>query len=333
VQDGDGDGLAGPVIRKAKDNSLKLILGEPELFIEFLHDFIGMDIFTDVSASDIVDISERFLPLFEEGKDSDTVKRINLKDGVPLFVIAIVEHESKVNFRSSFKMLQYIVMVLDNYEKEANKANIGISVTKDFKYPPILPVVFFDGDGDWTAETNFLYKTEMHEVFEKYIPKFDYELVNLNDYSPNDLVEFGDTLSLLMLIDKIKTADGLSMLRELPPDYVEKLALNIPAHLNKLITDVITLLLTKAKVPPNETEAITEKIYRKEYRTMFTALLDDIARKQEEARDEGKLEGAINIVREMHIPISKAMSIMKLQENSRERLIKALMHEKIAYTE
>ncbi len=150
---GSGDGVE-LTIHKAKDNSVKLILGEHELFVEFLRDFIGMDIFKDISAPDIEDISERFLPLFQENKDSDTVKRINLKGDVPLFVIAIVEHESKVNFRAGFKMLQYITLVLDDYEKEANKKTDGVTFTKDFKYPPVLLVVFYDGEGSWTAETN-----------------------------------------------------------------------------------------------------------------------------------------------------------------------------------
>jgi hypothetical protein len=75
-----------------------------------------MDIFNDVSAADIVDVSERFLPIDIAGKDSDTIKQINLKGGTPLFVIAIVEHESKVNFRASYKMFLYIALLLDKYE-------------------------------------------------------------------------------------------------------------------------------------------------------------------------------------------------------------------------
>ena len=119
-------------IHKAKDNSLKLILGEHELFVEFLRDFINIDILNDVKASDIEDITERFIPLFQDNKDSDTIKRINLSGDIPLFVIAIVEHESKVNYRASFKMLQYITLVLTEYEKEANKAKDNISYTKNF---------------------------------------------------------------------------------------------------------------------------------------------------------------------------------------------------------
>ncbi|MDR3335960.1 MAG: Rpn family recombination-promoting nuclease/putative transposase, partial [Treponema sp.] len=225
-------------IYHAKDNSFKQILGNNQLFVEFLKDFIprtssGMsDILKDISPEDIEDLKERFIPLFEEARDSDTVKRVSLKNHPPLFVIAIVEHESAVNFRSSFKMLQYITLVLDFYEKEANAADSGASLRKGFRYPPVLPVVFYDGTGPWTAETNFLKRTALNDVFEKYIPKFEYEVVSLNQYSPEELTRFNDVLSLVLLIDHIGTMERKNLLKELHPDYLERIALKIPKNMN-----------------------------------------------------------------------------------------------------
>ena len=85
-------------IRNAVDNSFKLIFGNHSLFSDFLKDFIHIDVLKDVEPEDIEDISERFTPLFMENRDSDTVKRINLK-GTLFFIIAILEHESEVNYR------------------------------------------------------------------------------------------------------------------------------------------------------------------------------------------------------------------------------------------
>jgi hypothetical protein len=86
---------------------MKAILSEPELFADFIRSFIPIEILKDIKPSDIEDVSERLISLVSEQKDGDTIKRINLKDGTPLFVIAIIEHESKVNFRAPFKMLLY----------------------------------------------------------------------------------------------------------------------------------------------------------------------------------------------------------------------------------
>jgi len=42
------------VIHKAKDNSVKTILAEPELFAEFLRNFIPIDILKDIAPADNV---------------------------------------------------------------------------------------------------------------------------------------------------------------------------------------------------------------------------------------------------------------------------------------
>ncbi len=68
-------------------------------------------------------------------------------------------------------MLQYIALVLNDYEKECDREKPKASFLKEFKYPPVLPIVFYDGPGNWTAERNFLDKTEFSEVFHKYIPR------------------------------------------------------------------------------------------------------------------------------------------------------------------
>jgi len=287
------------VIHKARDNSIKLILSEPELFAEFLRCFTSLEIFKDVAPSDIEDVPERLISLVSEQKDGDTIKRINLKGGTPLFVITIVEHESKVNFRSPFKMLLYIALILDAYEKEVNKevaakdsdSSAKISLAKDFKYPPILPIVFYDGESEWTAETNFLFRTEMHEIFEKYIPKFEYELVSLRDYSFADLATFGNVLSLFMMIDKLRTAEDFSELGKLPKDYVEQLRImNVPTHLKELLVKVATVLLKKINVPQDHINTFVDKIDERGVSEMILLENYDWQETRRQARAEAEAE-------------------------------------------
>jgi len=279
--------LAG--IHKARDNSAKSILSEPELFAEFLRDFIHLDILKDVDPTDIEDMTERLISLVSEQKDGDTIKRINLNDGKSLFVIAIVEHESKVNFRAPFKMLLYIALILNEYEKEINK-DTKVTYSKDYKYPPILPIIFYDGESDWTAEANFLNRTEMSDIFEKYIPKFEYELVSLKDYSFADLAEFEDTLSAFMMIHKLKTAEEIGEIDNLPKKYIDRLKnMNVPPHLMKLLVNVITALLNKINVPQSEIEAFVEKIDERGVSEMLAIANYNVQETRRIAREEERL--------------------------------------------
>ena len=126
--------------RKLKDDCFKLVFDEPQLFAEFINEYVPIDILKGTTPEDIEDMSERFVPLFQDSRDSDTVKRIRLKNKQPFYVITIVEHQSQVNFRTCIKMLQYITLVLSDYEKEAEKEKENSTFLKSFTYPPVLPL-------------------------------------------------------------------------------------------------------------------------------------------------------------------------------------------------
>jgi len=86
-------------------------------------------------------------------------------------------------------------------------------------------------------------------------------LVNLKKYSFTDLAEFGDLLSLFMMIDKIKSAEEFDEIGKLPKEYSERLNnMNVPPHLMELLVKVITVLLRKIDVPQDEVDEFLERI-------------------------------------------------------------------------
>ena len=299
------------------------------MFTEFLRNFIPVDVLKNVEPNDIEDISERLISLVSEQKDGDTIKRINLNDGKSVFVIAIVEHESKVNFRAPFKMLLYTALILNDYEKEVNKDE-KITHTKDFKYPPILPIIFYDGETEWTAEMNFLDRTEMSEIFAKYIPKFEYELVSLKDYSFADLAEFDDTLSLFMMVDKLKTAEAFSELGKLPKEYIERLRdMNVPPHLKELLVKVITVLLRKIDVPQGEIDILVERIDERGVSEMtlienYSVQATRREADQQRAEAERRLKSTIKALFDMGRTVSEIANIMNVAEEDVTSLLPEL---------
>jgi hypothetical protein len=192
-------------------------------------------------------------------------------------------------------MLLYIALILDTYEKEVIKkhkeenGSTGSNpvMLKDFKYPPVLPIIFYDGSTKWTAETNFLYKTEMHDIFQRYIPKFEYELVDLNKYSVEDLAKYGDLLSLFMIIDKVKKPDELKdVIAAIPTDYLEEINVKVPENLRKLMADVIQVLLAKIDVPQKKIDEVTQDIYERGVPGMFNIENYSVQETRRRAREE-----------------------------------------------
>lgn len=71
---------------KAQDQGAKVIFCNSELMAQLLRDYIPLPELKEIKAEDIEDVSERFIPLNQEGRDSDVIKRVNLPD-MPIFVI------------------------------------------------------------------------------------------------------------------------------------------------------------------------------------------------------------------------------------------------------
>lgn len=46
-----------------------------------------------------------------------------------------------------------MAFIWEDYEREQEKKHKGISKTKNFRYPPVLPILFYDGIENWTAAT------------------------------------------------------------------------------------------------------------------------------------------------------------------------------------
>ena len=97
-----------------------------------------------------------------------------------------------------------------------------------------------------------------------------------------------------MLIDKIKKADNeISLLSKLPQDYLEKIQLEMPAHLRELLSNVITVLLKRVNMPDDEINEITGRIQEKGVEEMFAGWDNyDIQETRRIAKEEGREEGA-----------------------------------------
>lgn len=275
------------------DNGAKLIFDDPILCAQFLRGYTNIDILKDVQPEDIEDISERFLPMWQEGRDSDSVKKVHLKN-FALFLITIVEHQSNVYYDMAFKLLRYIVMVWTDYEAEQEELQPGVTKTKDFKYPPILPIVYYEGHGEWTAVRNFNERVYLQDILGKYIPSFEYVLVPLRDYSKQDLIEKKDELSLILLINKLRDSEDFKTLRDIPQDYFDDLEQKTPDYLLTLISKIIAVLLYRLNVPRKEVESFTDQIKRRDFDMLFDSFeAYDVQETRRVSREEGKAEGKI----------------------------------------
>ena len=279
--------------RKAYDSSSKIIFGNAELCSQFLRNYMDMPILQDIQAEDIEDVSERYVPMFTEERYADTVKRVKLSENNTLFFISLIEHKTKVDYNVSMQLLRYMVYIWEDYEKEMERAHKGITKTKDFKYPPILPIVYYEGSGEWTAVRNFQDRVLLSDAFGAFTPRFLYKLIQLQKYNMQDLVDKNDELSFVMLINRLQGTEEFRDMN-LPEDYLKNLSERSNDELMAVIAKVISVMLRHLNVPEKEIEEFTGQVKEWKMGELFENFRDyDLPAARKKAQEEGRKEGRL----------------------------------------
>ncbi len=263
-----------------RDSSSKLIFGDNILSCQFFRDYADMEILRNIQPEDIEDVSERYVPLYSTERESDTVKKVNIskylsvdKDDntldLPLYIVSLVEHKTKVEYNVAMQMLRYMVHIWEDYEKEMEKEHSGISNMKDFRYPPILPIVYYEGKRMWTAPMNLSDRILCKDLLGKYLPHFQYQLVRLHDYSNDELLKKGDEISLTMLINKIVSLEDIEAFANLPDEQVNEILKDTPEYLLQIMEKLARALFYSLCMPEDKTEEAVAKIKERKMGRLF----------------------------------------------------------------
>lgn len=316
---------------KLKDSGCKIIFDNNILCSQFLRDYIELPCMKDIQPEDIEDVSAQFVPLFAEERNADRVKKVNIQGKQPFFLISLIEHKTQIDYNVSMQIFRYMFLIWDAYEKEAEKLHKGISKQENFKYPPVLPIVYYEGKEEWTVPQNFVDRITNGQDFLEYLPNFKYYLVPLKNYSNKELMAKKDEISLVLMINKMQTKEDIEAFRMLPAKDIEAIVKDSPEHLIAIIADILLAFLLKVNVPVSEAENLTNKVRKKKVAELFENMekLDIQAERRNTEKQRQRAEIAEEKVR---IAEQKAETIISLLiENyqnagiSRDSALKNLM--------
>ena len=253
-----------------RDISNKEIFDNPVLCAQFLRDNFDIPILKHVQPEDIEDISVRFHPYLGTEFESDSVKKIRIfgiggreaegKEREPDFLVSLIDHKSLVDYDAAMQLLRYMMCIWTAYKKEMETMHAGITRRKEFRYPVIIPIVYFEGEAKWTAARNFRERISRESQFRKWIPDFRYELVNVCAYSNEELLSREDEMSLIMLINKIQNDVDLEQFLRLPGDRLNRILKNSPEHVVDVMVSVMESLCFKIDVSAEERMACVQKV-------------------------------------------------------------------------
>lgn len=253
-----------------RDSSSKVIFDNHILYSQFLRDYVNLPYLKDVRPEDIEDVSEQYVMLFAEERNSDRVKRVHIRGGhTPFFLVSLIEHKTAPDYNVCMQVFRYMIHIWETYEKEAESVRKGMAKRKGFLYPPILPVIYYEGSTKWDVPLDFKSRIREGRTFGKYIPDFEYYLVPLRDYSNEELMAKKDEISLVMMLNKLQTAKDIENFRRLPAEEIETILKDSPSQLVDAVADVLKVFLLKMNVPVPETEKLTDKVRKKKMGELF----------------------------------------------------------------
>ena len=127
------------------------------LCCQFLKDNIDIPILKNIRPEDIEDCTELFRSYFGVEYEADSVKRVRVRNAseneqnFEFYLLSLIEHKSKVDYNVVVQLLKYMVCIWAEYEKTFGTEYKDKVKTKSFRYPPILPIVYYEGTENWTA--------------------------------------------------------------------------------------------------------------------------------------------------------------------------------------
>ncbi len=280
---------------KLRDNGGRMIFENATLCSQFLREYTGIELFKDIGPENVEDMTERFLPMFSEERDSDVVKKITIPEKGELFVLALIEHKSSVDYNVVMQVFHYMSYIWEEYERQKEGEQKGITRTKDFVCPPILPIVYYEDRAEWTAVTHLKDRIFLSDLFREYLPDYRYLLFRLQEHNNTELIDRRDEISFIMLINRLRSALEFKNIT-FPEGYLDDIG-KAPGDVLIIFRKLIESYLNEINLPENEIHDLTDQIEGGKMNRLFEHFEGfDIQAVRKESHEEGREEQLIEQV-------------------------------------
>ncbi len=321
-----------------RDISSKEVFSDPLLCAQFLRDCLDIPALKDIRPEDIEDVSERYHPYLGTEFELDSVKKIRIlgvggrkgrRRGEPSFLISLIEHKSLVDYDVSMQLLRYMMCIWTEYRHQMETKRKGCTGQKGFRYPMIIPIVYYEGKQKWTAGMQLSDRIRQIPGSGDWIPDFRYELVPIHGYSDKELLARGDELSLIMLINKIQDGKDLDKFLRIPSEDLNQIVQHSPEHVMDVLVSVMESLCFKIDASAEDRMQCVQKVRERKMGYLFENM-EKISIKELRQKAEAERQKAEELRQKAEAERQKAEERQKLLEEERKRADEAEQRLKIA---
>jgi hypothetical protein len=193
------------------DKGYKYLLFNKRTFLEFLRSFVENGWVEKIYEDNIVRVDKKYVLQDFAQKEADIVYRGKIIEEEDLFFV-LIELQSRVDFTMPYRLLLYMMEIWRDVFRNTPKK---IRERKNFRLPPVIPIVLYNGKYTWTAAKSFKDMIAQNSLFSEYIPDFQYILVDINRFNEEKLLEVGNLISSVFYIEQKRDTEVIERLTKL----------------------------------------------------------------------------------------------------------------------
>lgn len=272
-------------VDKKHDKMFRNILSRKKEMASFLNQFLNLK--DKIEEKQIIQCHTDFVTRQYRDRQSDIIYKIKDK---PIYFL--VEHQSSIKQDMPLRIWEYVGEIM---RKESIIQETYLR--KDKIYPVVVPIVIYTGFQKWKVPTSFAQKQYQSDFYKEYQINLEYNLIAVQNYTFEDLLEKETLFSSIMIIEKCRTKEETNIEMNKIIEVIKKP--KDKEALSEIVTNIITPIVGK-----EEARKMLEKINRREEIAMspFTKMLFDLEHKGwkkglREGEMKGEARGEIEAIR------------------------------------
>ena len=286
-------------INNSHDKIFRTILGKENEALYLINKFLN----NPLQVTDIEKYNSSYITKKLENRECDTVYKLKEKD-----VYFLIEHQTAVDKNMPTRLLEYMVEIIKSASTSKKHKKDELAV--------IMPIVLYTGKRRWTVKR---YVKDIFSGIQQYkteINKLElYQLIDVNNYTGQELLESESFITKAMLIQKIKSGEDFK-------EIVIKIRNTLKNEDEfELFEKILRQILLK-NMESKEREKFIEEIMKGGEGSMWNA--ERVMRNEfRRSRIDGIKQGRLEIIKSMlkeNLPIQLISKISNLSEEEIKKL-------------
>jgi predicted transposase YdaD len=306
------------LIREFSDRSIQWLLETPDNLRGLLQ-VVSPDLAKQINYAKLNRINRTFILDDFQKREADMIFEAPFIDdsGTDLkevIIYILIESQSTVDPTMPFRLLFYMTHIWDMQRRWLEVSNIP---NYQWKFRPILPVVFYTGSQKWDYPSDMRELIELPASMERFIPRHEILFLNLKATEPEQLTKENSPFGwLLRVIQKEKAnKEEFKEALHLTIQYLEQMPPDERVNWTKLIHFLLLFINHRREQVEHTSlydvvkDSVREKSKREEVENMAETMAQYLIREgkeeglkeglqqgREEGREEGKKDGLLDAI-------------------------------------